>query len=200
MLMTTMNSFAPDYTLDLAGSSRGSRSLARSTANSNSTPDNTSLVLCSYEFDLTSTLVVSGLAAGGRNCNTVGTLDASLVAEVDVPVTDPADAEAGGVTTSTSSAAITLAEGTSTTQTFELNSQPNGTVTITFTSDNTSEANVSPIQLTFDGKTWNRPQTLTISAPEDYTVDGDQTSTISFSVKSTFGETLSMENRITSPS
>ena len=144
MLMTTMNSLrqtTPWTWLVL----RGVLARLLVPANSNSTPDNTSIVLCSYEFDLTSTLVVSGLAAGGRNCNTVGTLDASLVAEVDVPVTDPADAEAGGVTTGTSSAAITLAEGTSTTQTFELNSQPNGTVTITFTSDNTSEANVSPI-------------------------------------------------------
>ncbi|MEK9701155.1 MAG: M66 family metalloprotease [Deltaproteobacteria bacterium] len=177
--------FAPDYALDLAGYSRNSRSLARSSANTDTTPADTSIVLCSYEFDLTSTLVVSGLNAGGRSCTEVGTLDASVVAEVEVP-DDPADAEAGGVKTSISSATISVYEGTSTTQTFELNSQPNGIVTITFTSDNTAEAKVSPTKLTFDGKTWNKPQILTISAPEDYTVDGDQTSTISYRITSTF--------------
>ncbi len=176
--------FAPDYALDLAGYSRNSRSLARSSANTDTTPADTSIVLCSYEFDLTSTLVVSGLNAGGRSCTEVGTLDASVVAEVDVP-DDPADSEAGGVKTSISSATVSMYEDTSTTQTFELNSQPNGIVTITFTSDNTSEAKVSPTKLTFDGKTWNKPQILTISAPEDYTVDGDQTSTISYRITST---------------
>ncbi|MDG2198942.1 MAG: sialidase domain-containing protein [SAR324 cluster bacterium] len=95
-----------------------------------------------------------------------------------------ADSGATAVTVANSSPSVT--EGTTNNSTtFALSGPPNGTVTVTITSSDTGEATVSPTTMTFDNTTWNVPQTITLSGVEDYFIDGNQSSTISYTLSST---------------
>ena len=119
--------------------------------------------------------------------------EGTIVYDVDFPRTDSCEAQGtcgggsstpngstpSGLSTSASVEVVTINEGTTNTESFVLSGPPNGTVTITFSSGDTSEATLSPATMSFDNTTWAIPQTLTITAPEDYSVDGDQTTTIS---------------------
>ena len=125
--------------------------------------------------------------------------EGTIVYDVDFPRADSDEAQGGGgggggssngstpsgLSTSASVSVTTINEGATDTETFVLSGPPNGTVTITFSSGDTSEATLSPATMSFDNTTWATPQTLTITAPEDYSVDGDQTTTISYTIAST---------------
>ena len=123
--------------------------------------------------------------------------EGTIVYDVDFPRADSDEAQGGstssppngstpsGLSTSASVEVVTINEGATDTETFVLSGPPNGTVTITFSSGDTSEATLSPATMSFDNTTWAIPQTLTINAPEDYSVDGDQTTTISYTIAST---------------
>jgi len=68
--------------------------------------------------------------------------------------------------------------------TFVLTSAPNGTVTVTLSSDNSSELGVSPTNLVFTPANWNVPQNFTVTGVEDFNVDGTQSTNINISYSS----------------
>ena len=63
-----------------------------------------------------------------------------------------------------------------------LDAQPTSNVVISVTSNDTTEATVSPATLTFTSGNWNSAQTVTVTGINDDLVDGTQTSTITMSV------------------
>jgi hypothetical protein len=65
-------------------------------------------------------------------------------------------------------------EGTSTTVTIALSSEPGGDVVVRLTSDNLDEGTVSPASLTFTRDNYAHAQTLTITGVDDKRADGDQ--------------------------
>ncbi len=87
------------------------------------------------------------------------------------------DNDTAGFTVSTISGNVTES-GDTATFTVNLNSQPTTDVGVGVSSDDTTEATVSPTTLTFSRSNWNTTQIVTISGVEDNTIDGDQTVTI----------------------
>ena len=94
--------------------------------------------------------------------------EGTIVYDVDFPRADEVPTGGGGGTqngstpsglsTSASVEVVTINEGATDTETFVLSGPPNGTVTITFSSGDTSEATLSPATMSFDNSTWNIPQ------------------------------------------
>ena len=70
-----------------------------------------------------------------------------------------------------------LTEGSSTTYTLKLDSQPSGNVVIDIVSSDTDAVTVSPAQMTFTTSNWDTPQSVTITAIQDDDVY-DETVTI----------------------
>ena len=56
----------------------------------------------------------------------------------------------------------------------QLNSQPFGDVSLSVTSDDTSETTVDPASLTFTTSNWNTAQTVTLSGIDDNLDDANQ--------------------------
>jgi putative cell wall-binding protein len=79
-------------------------------------------------------------------------------------------------------ATITLNEGDSSSVSVVLGSQPNHDVTVTVASD--PSVSTSPTSLRFTLGNWNIPQTLSVTAPDNTTVDGDQTVSVNLSAMS----------------
>ena len=75
-----------------------------------------------------------------------------------------------------------LNEGQTRTYTLQLNTQPNGPVTIVPSSGDSSAVSLSPASLTFTASDWDTAQTVTLTAVEDDVDTGNQTVTISHSV------------------
>jgi hypothetical protein len=63
-----------------------------------------------------------------------------------------------------------------------LSAQPSSDVVLDVSSDDPSEASVSPATLTFTPGSWNAAQTVTVTGVDDALVDGNQVTTISVSV------------------
>ena len=74
--------------------------------------------------------------------------------------------------------------GTTTTFKVRLIGEPLAAVTLTLTSDNTSEGTVSPGSLSFAPNAWQTYQTVTATGVDDFAADGSQTYKINFSVTS----------------
>ena len=72
----------------------------------------------------------------------------------------------------------TIEDGTQATFSIVLNCEPTANVTINLSSDNTAEATVSPVSVTFTSGNWNTAQTVTVTGVDDDIDDGDQTVTI----------------------
>ena len=81
--------------------------------------------------------------------------------------------------TTSDSALTTEAGGTATVQ-VRLTSMPLSTVTVTPTSSDSGEGQVSPDTLSFTNKNWNTYQTLTITGVDDNVTDGTQSYQINF--------------------
>ena len=81
--------------------------------------------------------------------------------------------------TTSDSALTTEAGGTATLQ-VRLTSMPLSTVTVTPTSSDNGEGQVSPDTLSFTNKNWNTYQTLTITGVDDNVTDGTQSYQIDF--------------------
>ena len=81
--------------------------------------------------------------------------------------------------TTSDSALTTEAGGTATVQ-VRLTSMPLSTVTVTPTSSDNGEGQVSPDTLSFTNKNWNTYQTLTITGVDDNVTDGTQSYQIDF--------------------
>ena len=80
----------------------------------------------------------------------------------------------------TSDSALTTEAGGTVTVQVRLTSMPLSTVTVTPTSSDNGEGQVSPDTLSFTNKNWNTYQTLTISGVDDNVTDGTQSYQINF--------------------
>ncbi|MFB2934471.1 ExeM/NucH family extracellular endonuclease [Aerosakkonemataceae cyanobacterium BLCC-F154] len=88
-----------------------------------------------------------------------------------------------GVTITQSSGNTNVVEGGATdTYTVVLNTQPTADVIIAINSD--SQTTINPTNLTFNNSNWNTPQTVTITAVDDPTVEGNHTNTINHTATS----------------
>ena len=96
------------------------------------------------------------------------------------------DNDSAGVTVVESAAATDITEGSLTdSYTIVLNTQPTSNVTITLSSD--SQSSVSPSTLTFTSGNWDATQSITVTAVNDFVVEGGHTSNISHSANSSDG-------------
>ena len=120
----------------------------------------------------TSTITMSVVDASSDN-------NFDSLADQTVSVTT-ADTDVAGFTIIESGGSTTVAEtGTTDTFTVVLDAQPSSDVVISVTSNDTTEATVSPATLTFTSGNWNSAQTVTVTGADDSAVDGPQgTSTI----------------------
>ncbi|WP_039962012.1 beta strand repeat-containing protein, partial [Kamptonema sp. PCC 6506] len=94
------------------------------------------------------------------------------------------DNDTASVNITQSSGSTNVSEGGATdSYTVVLNSQPTANVTITINPD--SQSTSSATSLTFTSANWNTPQTVTVTAVNDNLVEGNHTSTISYTATST---------------
>ncbi len=88
-----------------------------------------------------------------------------------------------GITLTQSSGSTSVVEGgTSDTYTLVLNTQPTGDVTIAITTDSQIDTDVT--LLTFTTSNWNQAQTVTVTAVDDATNEGNHSGTITHAVSS----------------
>lgn len=84
-----------------------------------------------------------------------------------------------------SDSAMDLVEhGISKTRNFKLNSQPTSNVTLNITSNSSTRLSISPSSLTFNSSNWSDNKSVTFTATDNETVDGDVTVTVSISTSS----------------
>lgn len=100
--------------------------------------------------------------------------------------TTTTDDDVAGFTISETGGTSEVAEaGSKDTITAVLDAQPGSDVVITVSSDDTGEATVSPAILTFTSGNWDTPQEVIVMGIDDDLIDGNQTSTITFSIDTT---------------
>ncbi len=119
------------------------------------------------EGDETATLTISNPSAGV----TLGTTTIQNVTITDNDMAGFTLTESGGNT-------IVQESGTMDDFTVVLDAQPTANVTFAVSSDDATEASVSPLSLTFTPANWNVPQTVTITGVDDAVNDGDVMSNI----------------------
>ena len=68
---------------------------------------------------------------------------------------------------------LRVAEGGSASYTIALDTRPSGDVTVAISGDAATDLTLTPTSLTFTPSNWNRPQRVTITAPEDTDFLGD---------------------------
>lgn len=84
-----------------------------------------------------------------------------------------------------SDSAMDLVEhGVSKTRNFKLNSQPTSNVTLNITSNNSTRLGISPSSITFNSSNWSDNKSVTFTATDNETVDGDVTVAVSISTSS----------------
>ncbi len=88
------------------------------------------------------------------------------------------DDDSAGIQVVPPTSATTSENGTTSTFTVVLNSQPTASVSIGVSSSNTAEGTVSPATLNFTTVNWNAPQTVTVTGVDDNVQDGNQTYTV----------------------
>ncbi|MFG0289369.1 MAG: beta strand repeat-containing protein [Rhodopirellula sp. JB044] len=93
---------------------------------------------------------------------------------------DVADIIVSEVTSSSTSE-----NGTSSTFTVALASEPTGVVSVDIASNDPSEGSASPTSTSFNSSNWDQPQTITITGVDDVITDGDVEYTITVSTRST---------------
>jgi hypothetical protein len=84
------------------------------------------------------------------------------------------DNDTAGITVAPLGPLTTTEAAVTATFTVVLNSQPTGPVALALTSNDTTEASVSPAGLTFTAANWNIVQTVTVTGQNDFVADGDQ--------------------------
>lgn len=100
----------------------------------------------------------------------------SLISYETATITDN---DAAGIKLTLPNGVINLAEaGPSDTYYVSLNSQPTSTVTLSFNAQ--SQAVASPSDLTFTTSNWNVDQQITITAIQDYVIEGAHTAVVSY--------------------
>jgi hypothetical protein len=96
------------------------------------------------------------------------------------------DDDTAGITiTETGGSTVVNESGTTDTFTVVLDTQPTSNVEIAVSSGDTGEATVSatpPLPLTFTPSNWNTAQTVIVTGVDDFSIDNNQTTTITLSV------------------
>ena len=114
--------------------------------------------------------------------NAGSTVDSSYdaLANQTVAVTT-VDDDGPGFTISATTATVSEA-GTTATVTVVLDSQPVSDVVISVTSPDTGEVAVGSAQVRFTNSNWDTPQNVVVTGVDETSVDGDQTTAVTFSV------------------
>lgn len=79
---------------------------------------------------------------------------------------------------------LSLDEGSSGSFSISLKTAPLDDVVVSLSSSNSAEGSVSPASLTFNSSNWSTPQTVTVTASDDDTVDGSSSFEIQLSTSS----------------
>lgn len=160
------------------------------------TPVDVTLSTTTAHFDATTwnvpvqvvvTGIADGLVQGDRAVvlsHTVATTDPnwSSLAPASVVVT-VVDDDVPGVELKALLQPVDLPEGTSSTYTLQLGTQPSNPVTVTVTGfDAVVGVTVEPEQLVFDSSTWAIPQVVTVAAPADDIDNDDATFSLSHTI------------------
>ena len=156
------------------------------------TVDKSTLTFTAGDWDSPQTVTVTGvddnLDDGDQSStftlavNAGSTADNSYdaLANQTVSVTT-VDDDGPGFTISSATATVSEA-GTTATITVVLDSQPTSDVVISVTSTDTGEVTVGGAQVTFTNANWDTPQDVIVTGIDETTVDGDQTTAVTFSV------------------
>ena len=172
------------YTVVLTAEPNGSVTVTPSSDDTGeATLSPSGLTFTSSNWDTAQTITVSGEEDDDANDETVtvshsvsGYSGVTTADDVSVTVTDN---DTAGVSVSPTS--LSVDESGTTTYTVVLNTEPNGSVTITPSSADTGAATFSPSRLTFSSVNWDTAQTVTVSGEEDDDAN-DETVTVSHSV------------------
>ena len=116
--------------------------------------------------------------------NTASTADSNydVLANQTVTATVVDDDTVGFTLTQSGGSTSVSEDGTRDDISVVLNSQPNTTVRITFTSSDTSQATVSNAFYTFDASNWDTPKSFRVLAVADQIDDGDATITVTAAI------------------
>ena len=130
----------------------------------------------------TVTVLVTG-SSDKRYASDVPSTDLSVTTIDSGTIISPAPPATGaGITITQSGGNTTVTEsGATDTITVVLNEAPTANVTLTIASPD-GEINSSPTTVTFTPSNWNVVQTVTVSAVEDATIDGDKNTTFAVGV------------------
>ena len=165
------------YTVELESQPDGPISIALSSDNGDVTVSPSSLSFDADNWDEAQTVTVRAAHdddAVGDSASVAHTVsgygDVTDGGAVSVSVVDD---DSDGVTLSVG--ALTIDEGESRTYTVELESQPDGPISIALSSDN-GDVTVSPSSLSFDADNWDEAQTVTVRAAHDDDAVGDSAS------------------------
>eukprot|EP01063_Lacrimia_lanifica_P020171 TRINITY_DN2750_c0_g1_i2.p1 TRINITY_DN2750_c0_g1~~TRINITY_DN2750_c0_g1_i2.p1 ORF type:complete len:2588 (+),score=575.87 TRINITY_DN2750_c0_g1_i2:1293-9056(+) len=121
--------------------------------------------------DIAYTIVTGALVSA--DANYAGMLAA------DVMVTN-VDDDVAGITVSAPSSSSVTEGGGEAEFSIVLDSEPTSPVTLSLTSDDTSEGELSVASVTFDAVSWSTGQTVTVTGQEDYIVDMDVVVSVQF--------------------
>lgn len=143
----------------------------------------TTLTFTDVNWNAPQTVTVSGVddaIADGNQPYTV-ILGAASSADGEYDGLDPADVSVINIDDDSAGITVTPTTGLGTTEsggidsfTVVLNSQPTADVSISITSDDTSEVTTSVSSLTFTSANWDAPQSVTVTGVDDPVADGDQ--------------------------
>ncbi|MEG4806375.1 choice-of-anchor Q domain-containing protein, partial [Microcoleus sp. F8-D1] len=159
---------------------------------SQSTSSASSLTFTSANWNVAQTVTVTAVNDNlleGNHASTISyaasSTDTNYNAIAITPVTaNITDNDTASVNITQSSGSTDITEGGITdSYTVVLNSQPTSDVTITINPDSQSTSSVNSI--TFTSANWNTPQTVTVTAVDDNLVEGNHTTTISYTATST---------------
>ncbi len=89
-----------------------------------------------------------------------------------------ADDDTAGLVIAPASSPFTITEGLTGTYTVFLTSQPTATVRVGLTISATDQISTAPPLLEFDATNWTQPQTVTVTALDNYDLDGSRAVTI----------------------
>jgi hypothetical protein len=95
-----------------------------------------------------------------------------------------------------SNSTMTLVEGNSITRTFRLKSEPTNNVTLNITSNN-ARLGISPSSITFTPYNWNTYKSVTLTAINNNTADGDTTVTVSISTSTSDSKYIGLTGSFT---
>jgi len=169
-----------DVTFTVTGSDTGEASVA---------PTTITFTTANWNIDQTVTVTgVDDVATDGPQASTVTLSPASTDSMydamddlvVDVTTTDD---DTAGVTVSQSDGSSVVSEAGSTdVVSVVLNTEPTSNVTITVALSGSDEASTDVAELTFTTSNWNVAQDVTVTGADDDVDDGDQDTTMTFSV------------------